>query len=629
MTNSKFDCIVVGGGHAGIETSIAVAKNGFKVLLLSLDFKMVGHMPCNPSIGGSAKGIVVREIDAMGGMQGIFADYKPLQMKILNTGKGPGVQCLRAQNDRTLYEKYTQKFIKSTENLTYKNGNVVKLICKNNVINGVVLESGKKYYAPTVVLTNGTYLDSQIVRGMDRVNEGPDNSKGSYGLAENLKSLGIPMIRLKTGTPPRILADSIDYSKTTIQYGTPGKLAFSYRTTKFLPFKKQVPCYLIYTTDETHNIILNNLDKSALYGGNISGIGPRYCPSIEAKIVQFEDKERHQLFIEPEGHNKNLVYLQGFSSSMDVETQDKMVRSLPGLKDCVIQQYAYAIEYEAILPTAIDASLMVKTHKGLFVAGQMCGTSGYEEAAGLGLMAGFNVIRFLKNEEPFILCRDESYIGVMIDDIVTKGITEPYRLLSSRAEYRLLLRHDNADIRLMEYGREFNLINDETYFAFKERQKNLKDVIAILDSYYLSLSKEVNSILKKKKLQPLTASIRAKDFLKRQEVTYDHVRLVVPALKDRELDNLTKLQLDVKVKYEGYIAKQIRDAENIKKLDSMKLSKELNYLNIDGLALEAREKLSVIKPLSVGQASRVSGVNPSDIASLVLYLKKENKNGNN
>jgi len=625
---NKFDAIIVGGGHAGVEAAIAIAKNGFQTLLISLDFGMVGHMPCNPAIGGSAKGIVVREIDALGGMQGIFADYKPLQMKILNTKKGPGVQCLRSQNDRLIYAKYVQRHIKKTPNLSYLNGDVIDVIWEDGSIKGVRLKDGKSLYAPAVILTNGTYLDAEIMQGLNRVKEGPDGLAGSYGLADSIKRLGIPMIRLKTGTPPRVRRDSIDYSKTTVQYGTPGKLAFSYRTKKFLSFKKQTPCYLIYTTPVTHDVILSNLERSALYGGNIQGIGPRYCPSIEAKIVQFKDKERHQLFLEPEGVDQNLIYIQGFASSMDVEVQDSMVHSLPGLENAEIIQYAYAIEYEAIIPTAITASLMVKTHPGLFVAGQMCGTSGYEEAAALGLMAAFNVIRYLRNEEPFILRRDEAYIGVMIDDIITKGITEPYRLLSSRAEYRLLLRHDNADIRLMQYGRNFGLIDEETYDAFKTRQSNIDEITEKLNNCYLSFSRKTNSILKRKGLQPLSMSIRASDFLKRPEVNYEHLRLLISELKDRKLDELTRMQLEVKVKYEGYIQKQIRDAESLKKLDGLKIPSAINYDELDGLALEAREKLNLIRPLSIGQASRISGINPSDISYMVMWLKKETKNGN-
>lgn len=629
MKPRVYDAIIVGGGHAGVEAAIALAKSNFQTLLISLDFKMLGHMPCNPAIGGSAKGIVVREVDALGGMQGVFADYNPLQMKILNTKKGPGVQCLRSQSDRQMYKKITQRTVKNTANLHYLNGNVVNLLHENKSITGVVLEDGMKIMASVVILTTGTYLDSEITRGQERTKEGPDGVDGSYGLADNLKKMGIPMIRLKTGTPPRILQSSIDFSKTKIELGTPGKLAFSYRTKKFLPFKNQSPCHLIYTTAETHDIILNNLDKSALYGGNIHGIGPRYCPSIESKVVQFKDKDRHQLFLEPEDRDGKVIYLQGFSSSMDRETQERMVHSLPGLENAVILKYAYAIEYEAIIPTSLNASLMSKQYNGLFVAGQMCGTSGYEEAAGLGLMAALNAVRYLKKEEPFILRRDESYIGVMIDDLVTKGITEPYRLLSSRAEYRLLLRHDNADLRLMEYGRMFNLIDDETYNAFVNRKKVLEEILVILDQNYLSLTPENNRILKRRKVQPLSASVKALEFLKRPDVSFKDVQAICEPLKEYKLDELTTMQLEVKVKYEGYIQKQIRDAENLKRLEQMKIPTNIDYNQLSGLALEARDRLSAIRPMSVGQASRISGINPSDISYLVMYLKKGTENGNN
>lgn len=618
----EYEAIIVGGGHAGVEASLALAKNNFKTLLISLDFRMVGHMPCNPAIGGSAKGIVVREIDALGGMQGIFADYRPLQMKILNTKKGPGVQCLRSQNDRLLYQEFVQNTVKNTANLDYLDGNVVDLIFEDGRIRGVILEDGTQVLAPIVILTNGTYLDAQVLRGQERLDEGPDGSRPANGLADSLKKLGIKMIRLKTGTPPRVLKSSIDFSQTTIQYGTPGRLAFSFRTTEFLPFEKQVPCHLVYTTPLTHKIILDNLDKTALYSGQIRGIGPRYCPSIEAKVVQFKDKERHQLFLEPEGHDSEAVYIQGFATSMDKSIQEAMVRSLPGLENAVIQKYAYAIEYEAIDPLQLSASLMMKEFPGLFVAGQMCGTSGYEEAAGLGLMAAFNAIRYARHESPFILARDQAYLGVMIDDIVTKGIEEPYRLLSSRAEYRLLLRHDNADIRLMEYGHQFGLIDAPTYAAFLDRKRNIERVISLLDSSYISLQESIQKILHDHGLPSLSVSVSGAEFLKRPEVDYALTKLVLPGLQNIPLSDLEIMQIEVKVKYKGYIQKQIRDAQNARRLEAVLIPENIDYSTLQGLALEARERLSKIRPLSIGQASRISGINPSDISYLVLCLKR-------
>ena len=441
----KYDVIVVGGGHAGVEASLACANRGFATLLITLNFKMVSNMPCNPSIGGSAKGIVVREIDALGGFMGKAADHEYLQMKMLNTKKGPGVQCLRAQADKKRYPHYIQEHLKETKNLDILEDMVVDLLYDESTVFGVKTSQNQDIFSKAVILATGTYMNSEILVGHNKTVGGPDGEKPSIGLSDSLKRMGIEIIRLKTGTPQRIAKESIDFSKGIIQLGNVEDEGFSYEDHDFIPISEQIPCWLIYTTPETHKIIKDNLLESAMYSGLVKGVGPRYCPSIEDKIVRFSDKPRHQLFLEPESYDTNSIYLQGFSTSMPIDVQDKMVHSLPGLENAKILKYAYAIEYDALDPTQFDTSLMVKKYKGLFIAGQICGTSGYEEAAGLGLMAGINAGQYIKNLPPFILNRDEAYIGVMIDDLITKGTKEPYRLLSSRAEYRLLLRHDNAD----------------------------------------------------------------------------------------------------------------------------------------------------------------------------------------
>ena len=479
-----YDVIVVGGGHAGLEAAFACAHMNKKTLLLTLNKEMIGNMPCNPSIGGSAKGIVVREIDALGGMMGIAADHHYLQLKMLNTGKGPGVQCLRAQQDKLEYPKYWQELVAKEDSLTLEEGMVTALICENNAIHGVILENGAKVRSKCVILTTGTYMESQIFRGHDVKDEGPDGQKPSLGLSPFLRSIGIETFRLKTGTPPRIKRDSIDFSKATPQPGTNKHLAFSYETKEFIPIEEQELCYLVYTTPRTHEIIREHLKDSALFSGLVTGVGPRYCPSIESKIVTFADKERHQLFLEPESRYTDSIYLQGFSTSMPVEVQEEMVRSLPGFENAVFLKYAYAIEYDAIRTEEYGSNLEIKKWPGLFIGGQICGTSGYEEAAALGLMAGINACLKIDGKEPLVLRRDQAYIGVMIDDLVTKGTEEPYRLMSSRAEFRLILRHDNADMRLTEIGHDIGLIKEERYSHYINKVNNVNKVIEILKSIY-------------------------------------------------------------------------------------------------------------------------------------------------
>ena len=617
-----YNVIVVGGGHAGLEAAFACAHMGMKTLLVSINIKMMGNMPCNPSIGGSAKGIVVREIDALGGMMGIAADHHYLQMKMLNTGKGPGVQCLRAQQDKLEYPKYLQDLALSTSNLEVKEGIVVSLLHDDKKVFGVKLQSGEEFTSDAVILSTGTYMESYIFRGHKKIQQGPDGEKPSLGLSPYLQSMGIETYRLKTGTPPRIRRDSIDFSKASVEPGSRGNYAFSFMTKEFIPVEEQEPCYLIYTNENTHQIIRDHLDETALFSGNIVGVGPRYCPSIESKIMTFKDKTRHQLFLEPESRYTDSIYVQGFSTSMSEEVQDLMIKSLPGFENAVVLKYAYAIEYDAIKTTEYGPTLELKKWPGLYIAGQICGTSGYEEAAGLGLMAGINASLKIQGKDPLILRRDQSYIGVMIDDLVTKGTEEPYRLLSSRAEYRLLLRHDNADLRLTDIGRNVGLISDERYAYFTKKRENINKVIEILESTYVGKRKEVEEYLSSLGFNELKGGILASELLKRPGVKYVELRKFIPELKDLELDEQTIDEIEVIEKYEGYIVKQKRDALNSQKLEELVIPEDIEYKDMNGIRLEAREKLEKVRPLTVGQASRISGVNPSDISMLILNIKK-------
>lgn len=613
-----YDVIVVGGGHAGMEACFASAHMGLKTLLITLNKKMISNMPCNPSIGGSAKGIVVREIDALGGMMGIGADLGCLQMKMLNTGKGPGVQCLRAQEDKLDYPKIMQDLADKCENLTIIEGMVDDLICEDHKVVGVKLQE-KEIRSKAVILTTGTYMESTILRGHTVEVAGPDGENPSLGLSPNLKRMGIKIVRLKTGTPQRIRKDSIDFSKLEPQYGSEKPLKFSFTDSHIVPYEKQILCWLTYTNSKTHEIIRKNLDKSAMYSGLVTGVGPRYCPSIEDKIVRFSDKPRHQLFLEPESIHTDLIYLQGFSTSMPIEVQDEMVHSLVGLENAEIVKYAYAIEYDSIDASEYDYTLEIRSWPGLYVAGQICGTSGYEEAAGLGLMAGINASLKILGKDPLILRRDQAYIGVMIDDLVSKGTKEPYRLLSSRAEYRLLLRSDNADLRLTPLGYKIGLISEERYQNLLHKIEKLNTAKEILETTHMGMKEDFVNYMNEVGYPDYKGGPKASEILRRPSVTLDKLINYVdlPELNSEEIE-----QLEVIVKYEGYIEKAKKEAIRLAKLEEVKIPDGIDFLKLDGLRLEARQKFNNVKPHTIGQASRISGVNPSDISMLLLHLKK-------
>ena len=618
----KYEIIVVGAGHAGCEAALASARIGHKTLLITGNYDNIATMPCNPSIGGSAKGIIVREIDALGGEMGINADKTLLQMKMLNSSKGPAVRSLRAQADKVTYPKEMRKTLENTKNLDIKISLVEDLIVENNTVKGVILEDKTKIESEIVILTTGTYLKSDILIGNTRTRSGPHGEKPSMHLSDKLKEYGFEILRLKTGTPPRIKRDTIDFTKTKVELGDTTPYTFSHDIEPLYDVNNQEPCHLIYTTKETHKIILDNLSKSSMYGGlnDIKGIGPRYCPSIEDKIVKFRDKERHQLFLEPESMYYDDIYLQGFSTSMPKDIQEQMVHSLPGLENAEILRYAYAIEYDAIYPTQITASLETKVLSNLFTAGQINGTSGYEEAAAQGLIAGINASLKLEHKNPLILKRNEAYIGVLIDDLVTKGTTEPYRMLTSRAEYRLLLRDDNSDIRLREYGYQVGLIDEERHNKFLQKLKDIETLSNELKEIKLTPTKETNDKLQTLNTPLLKDGISVYNLLKRNEIT----------IKDLEKLDLIKLkyskevieQVEISIKYEGYIAKVEREAAKMLKNEEKQIPKDINYDLIPNLATEARQKLKKINPTSIGQALRISGVNPSDVSILMVYLRK-------
>lgn len=617
----KYEIIVVGGGHAGCEAALASSRKGHKTLLVTGNIKNIADMPCNPSIGGSAKGIVVREIDALGGEMGKNADKAQIQMKILNHKKGPAVRALRAQADKITYPKEMLKTLENESNLIIKEAIVEDLLVKNNKVYGIVLENEEEIYSDIVILTTGTYLKADILVGDTRRREGPHGEKPSQHLSDNLKKLGFKIIRLKTGTPQRIDKKTIDFSKTKEEFGSEIKYTFSFDNKPTYQLEAQIPCHLIYTTPETHQIIRDNLNKSSMYGGlsDITGVGPRYCPSIEDKIVRFSDKERHQLFLEPESLYYDDIYIQGFSTSMPYDIQEKMVHSLPGLENAKILKYAYAIEYDAIYPTQLKQSLETKIIDNLFTAGQINGTSGYEEAACQGLMAGINASLKLEGKDPLILKRNEAYIGVLIDDLVTKGVIDPYRLLTSRAEYRLLLRHDNADLRLREYGHQVGLIDEEQYQTLLQKKENINKAMEFLTMHKITPTREVNTYLESIDSAILKDGISLYDLLKRPEIKTEHILHFYELPFEGEVLE----QVEIEIKYEGYIKKALHEAEKMVDLDNKKIPDDIDYNKIHNLASEAKQKLNEIRPTSIGQALRISGVNPADISLIMMYIKKE------
>lgn len=615
-----YDIIVVGAGHAGIEACLAGARTGNKTLLITSNFSNAGSMPCNTSIGGPAKGIIVREIDALGGQMGKTTDATYLQMKMLNTAKGPGVQSLRAQADKKAYPRYMQKVLKEQENLDIVEAMVEDLIVEGDECKGVILADGTRYESHTTILTTGTYLKAEVLVGHSKTPSGPDKQKESLYLSSKLKDYGFRIQRLKTGTPPRVEINSIDYSKTTVQPGTDAKLSFSYETTHFTPVEDQTVCYLTYTTAQTHKLIRDNLDKCAMFSGLIKGIGPRYCPSIEDKVVKFADKERHQIFLEPESKEMNTIYVQGFSTSMPHDIQEKMVHSLPGLENCTILKYAYAIEYDAIDPLQLWPSLETKVLKNLFTAGQINGTSGYEEAAGQGLIAGINASKKVKGNKPLILKRDEAYIGVLIDDLVTKGTKEPYRMLTSRAEYRLLLRHDNADERLRKYGHDAGLVTDEVYSRYLDKMNRIHAEIERLDTIHFSPKSEINDVLEEKGSTRLKEGVTARAILQRPELVYEDL---LPYIEHVDLTEEEMRRVTILIKYKGYIEKTLRQVEKVKNMEEKQIPADLDYDDVLNLSLEARQKLKKVRPVTIGQATRISGINPADISVLLIHLKTQ------
>lgn len=615
-----FDVLVIGAGHAGIEACMASVRMKKKTALITLNIDMAGSMPCNPSVGGPAKGIVVREIDALGGIMPIVADKTALQFKMLNTTKGPGVWSLRVQSDKEAYKKMMKEILLNTEGLTVIEAACHSVIIEDGKATGVRLEDGRIIETKTVILTTGTYMTSTILRGHTATSSGPEDQPTVNTLSESLRKAGIKTFRLKTGTPCRVLKDSIDFSKAEVQPGTNEFLSFSTTTKEedVLPFDQQEVCHLIYTTPTTHQIINDHLHDSAMYSGLVKGVGPRYCPSIEDKLVRFADKERHQLFLEPESRSLDTIYIQGFSTSMPVDVQEEMVHSLPGLENCIIKKYAYAIEYDAIDPLQMKPSLENKIVENLFTAGQVNGTSGYEEAAGQGIMAGINACLKIDGKDPFILRRDEAYIGVMIDDLVTKGTKEPYRLLTSRAEYRLLLRHDNADQRLLEKAYHLGLVSKERYDAFVLKMEQIERAKEELAQVHIKPGSRVDEYLQYLGFDPLAHGCSELDLLKRPKVTIHSLS----SITNVDYPPVIAQQVEIQIKYQGYIEKAKRDAKHLEQMEKVALCEDLDYLHMDNLSLEARQKLDQIRPATLGQASRISGINPSDIALLAMKMKK-------
>ena len=620
----EYDIIVIGAGHAGVEASLAASRMGCKVLLATINIEMLAFLPCNPSIGGSAKGIVVREVDALGGEMAKNIDKSYIQMKMLNTGKGPAVRALRAQADKELYSKEMRKTVENQENLTLRQTMIDEILVEDGKVIGVRTATHQEYGAKAVIVTTGTALRGEIIIGDLKYSSGPNHSLASINLADNLKKLGLEIGRFKTGTPPRVKASSINYEETEIQPGDENPNHFSYNSRDEDYLKDQIPCWLTYTNSHSHEIINSNLHRAPMFTGVVKGVGPRYCPSIEDKIVRFADKERHQLFLEPEGRNTEEVYVQGLSTSLPEDVQRELVHSIKGLENAEMMRTGYAIEYDMVLPHQLRATLETKKISGLFTAGQTNGTSGYEEAAGQGIVAGINAALKIQGKPELILKRSDGYIGVMIDDLVTKGTVEPYRLLTSRAEYRLILRHDNADMRLTEIGREVGLVDDERWARFETKKYQFENEMKRLDSIKLKPVKETNEKVAALGFKPLTDAVTAKEFLRRPEVSYqDVVNFIGPAAE--ELDDKIIELIETEIKYEGYISKALDQVEKMKRMEEKRIPANIDWDDIDSIATEARQKFKLINPETIGQASRISGVNPADISILMVYLEGKSR----
>lgn len=613
----QYDVIVIGSGHAGCESALAAARLGCKTLLATLNMDNIALMPCNPSVGGPAKGHLVRELDALGGEMGINSDKTSLQMRMLNTSKGPAVHALRAQADRKLYQAVMKETIENQQNLDVKQLMIDKLLVKDNAVYGVEVETGEVYYGKSIVLATGTYLGGKIIIGELAYSGGPTGQRASEKLTDSLRELGIRIMRFKTGTPARVDRRSLDFSKMSIQPGDEHVHNFSYMSD--IETREQLPCYLTYTNEQTHEIIRNNLHRAPMYTGLVEGVGPRYCPSIESKIVRFTDKQAHQLFIEPEGYNTHEMYVQGMSTSLPIDVQYEFLRTIAGMENVKIMRAGYAIDYDSIDSTQLKPSLEFKKIHGLFSAGQINGTSGYEEAAAQGLIAGINAARLVQEKEAFILSRADCYIGVLIDDLVTKGTDEPYRIMTSRSEYRLILRQDNADLRLTEKGRQIGLVSNERYDRFIAKKDAIDAGLLLLRSMVVTPTPEVQSKMRAMGTAELRTGITLYDILRRTEINYD-------LLKEQfDLPTLSygvQQQIEIAAKYEGYISKQVEQVQRAAKLEEKLLPQNIDYTELSGLAVEAQEKLNEIKPISIGQASRISGVSPADIGILMVYLEQ-------